>query len=182
VDGDDEHAPDSVEIEDLDTTTDPPIAEAEAVEQEAAPVELAEQEAAQVAQPAETQGARRSTWIRTTTKAYEPSMSGSRYSYAVTQLASQGVLNPDAHMFLQLDFYQQAEPNVVAAVMTRLSLKSGLKEWGDKAYYIAAESEMKQLHFRFKPMHWKELTDTQRQTVLESHMFLKKRRDGKIKR
>ena len=42
---------------------------------------------------------------------------------------------------------------------------------------------MKQLHFRntFKPMHWGELTATQRQMVLESHMFLKEKRDGKIK-
>jgi hypothetical protein len=110
-------------------------------------------------------------------------MHGSKYSYAaVTQLASQGVLNPDTHMFIQEEDFYQAEPNVVAAVMTQLSLKSGLKEWGDKAY-IDAESEMKQLHFRntFKPMHWKELIDTQRQMVLESHMFLKEKRDGKIK-
>jgi hypothetical protein len=62
-------------------------------------------------------------------------MSGSRYSYAVTQLESQGVLNPDAHMFAQEDFYQ-AVP--------------------DKGYTTAAESELKQLHFRntFAPMHW----------------------------
>ena len=42
---------------------------------------------------------------------------------------------------------------------------------------------MKQLHFRntFKPLHWKQLTETQRKTVLESHMFLKEKRDGKIK-
>ena len=42
---------------------------------------------------------------------------------------------------------------------------------------------MKQLHFRntFKPKHWRELTHTQRQTVLESHMFLKEKRDGAIK-
>ena len=66
--------------------------------------------------------------------------------------------------------------------MTQLSLKSGLREWGDKAYE-AVESEMKQLHFRntFKPMHWGELTATQRQMVLESHMFLKEKQDGKIK-
>jgi hypothetical protein len=51
----------------------------------------------------------------------------------VTQLESQGLLNPDAHMFVQEDFYQ-AEPDVVAAVMTQLSLKSGLKEWGDNSY------------------------------------------------
>jgi hypothetical protein len=101
-------------------------------------------------------------------------MTGSKYSYAVTQLESQGVLNPDAHMFTQDDFYQAA-PVVVAAIMTQLLLKSGLKEWG--------HSEMKQLHLRntFKPKHWRELSKAQRQTVLESHMFLKLKRDGKIK-
>jgi hypothetical protein len=56
---------------------------------------------------------------------------------------------------------------------------------GDKKANTAAQSEMKQLHFRdtFKPKHWRELTPTQRQTVLESHghMFLKEKRDGKIK-
>ena len=85
------------------------------------------------------------------------------------------MLNPDAHMFVQEDFYQ-AEPDVMAAIMTQLSLKNGLKEWGEKAY-AAAQSEMKQLHFRntFKPKHWSELTDIQRQMVLESHMFLKEK-------
>jgi hypothetical protein len=105
----------------------------------------------------------------------------SKYSYAVTQLESQGVLNPDAHMFVQDDFYQ-VEPDVVAAIMTQLSLKAGLKEWGKKRFK-EAHSEMKQLHFRktFKPKHWRELSKAQRQTVLESHMFLKLKRDGKIK-
>ena len=108
-------------------------------------------------------------------------MQGSKYSYAVTQLEFQGVLNPDAHMFVQDDFYQH-ELDVVAMVMTQLSLKRGLKEWGDEAY-MATVSEMKQLHFRntFKPMHWSELSKAQCQTVLESHMFLKLKRDGKIK-
>jgi hypothetical protein len=110
-----------------------------------------------------------------------PSMSGSKYSYAITQLQNEEVLNPDAHMFLQNDFYQ-AEPDVVAVAVTQLSLKAGLREWGDKAHE-AVESEMKQLHFRntFEPMHWRQLSHTQRQTVLESHMFLKEKRDGKIK-
>jgi hypothetical protein len=108
-------------------------------------------------------------------------MSGSKYSYAVTQLDSQVVLNPYAHMFVQEDFYQ-AEPDVVAAIMTQLSLKAGLKEWGDQAF-TAARYEMKQLHLRntFKPKHWRELSQVQRQTVLESHMFLKQKHDGKIK-
>jgi hypothetical protein len=48
---------------------------------------------------------------------------------------------------------------------------------------MAAQSKMKQLHFRntFKPKHWRELSQFQRQTVLESHMFLKQKRDGNIK-
>jgi hypothetical protein len=64
---------------------------------------------------------------------YTPIISGSNYSYAVTQLESQGVLNPDAHMCVQEDFYQ-AEPDVVAAIMTQLSPKAVLKEWGDEAF------------------------------------------------
>jgi hypothetical protein len=91
------------------------------------------------------------------------------------------VLNPDAHIFVQEDSYQ-ADPNVVTAIMTQLSLKAGLKEWGDRAF-TAARSEMKQLHLwnTSKPKDWRELSQVQRQTVLESHMFLKQKRDGKIK-
>jgi hypothetical protein len=58
-------------------------------------------------------------------------------------------------MFVQEDFYQ-AELDVVTAIMTQLSLKAGLKEWGEEAF-TAAQSEMKQLHFRntFKTKHWR---------------------------
>jgi hypothetical protein len=51
-------------------------------------------------------------------------MKGSNYSYAVTQLEIQGVLNPDAHMFVQEDF-DQPKPDIVAAIMTKLSVKAG---------------------------------------------------------
>jgi hypothetical protein len=66
--------------------------------------------------------------------------------------------------------------------MTQLSLKAGLKEWGYQAF-TAARSKMKQSHIRntFKPKHWRELSQVHRQTVLESHMFLKQNRDGNIK-
>jgi hypothetical protein len=137
---------------------------------------------APVALPAQAHELRRSTRVRSkTNQGYTPSLSGSKYSYEVTQLESQGVLNPDSHMFVQEDFHQ-AEPDVVAAIMMQLSLKAGLKEWGEEAF-TAAQSEMKQLHLRnrFKPKHWRELSQVQRQTVLESHMFLKQKRDGKIK-
>jgi hypothetical protein len=84
-------------------------------------------------------------------------------------------------MFVQEDFFQD-DPDVVSAIMTQLSLKAGLKEGGDEAF-MAAQSEMKYLHFRntFKPNHWRELSQVQRQTLLEPHMCLKQKRDGKTK-
>jgi hypothetical protein len=92
-------------------------------------------------------------------------MSGSKYSYAVTQLQSKRLLNPDAHMIVQHEFYQ-SEPGVMAAITTQLSLKNGLKGWGYKAHE-AVESEMKQLCFRntLKPVDWKDLSQTQWRTV-----------------
>ena len=108
-------------------------------------------------------------------------MSGNTYAFAVTQLETYGALHPDTHTFFQMDM-QQAEPDVVAMIMTQLSLKAGLKRWGRKAEE-AVHSEMKQLHFRdtFKPLHYHELTDAQKKTVLESHLFLKEKRDKNIK-
>lgn len=58
-------------------------------------------------------------------------MTASRYSCAVTQMESYGVLNPDAHMFVQDEFYQ-AEPDVVAMVMTQLSLRPVLRHGATK--------------------------------------------------
>jgi hypothetical protein len=108
-------------------------------------------------------------------------MTGSKYSYAIMQLETHGVLQPDYHMFIQEDFYQ-SDPDVMAHIMTQLSLKNGLKQWGDKVY-VAVTLEMKQLHFHntFKPKHWSELSKTQCQMVLESHMFLKEKQDGSLK-
>jgi hypothetical protein len=50
----------------------------------------------------------------------------------------------------------------VAAIVTQLSLKASLKEWGEEAF-TATQSEMKQLHFRntFKPNQWQELRQVQ---------------------
>ena len=76
---------------------------------------------------------RRSSRVRTQTENYTPSISGYKYSYAVTQLESQVVLNPYAHMFVHEEFYQ-SEPYIVASVMTQLSLNSGLRAWVDKSY------------------------------------------------
>ena len=66
--------------------------------------------------------------------------------------------------------------------MTQLSLRAGVKEWGDKAH-SAPKSEMKQLHLRntFIPMYRRDMTYEECHIVLESHMLLNKKRDGKIK-
>jgi hypothetical protein len=113
-----------VEIDDLD------IHHADPVPIEVAPTqeEPRTETPAPVALPAQAPELRRSTRVRShTNQGYTPSMSGSKYSYAVTQIESQGVINPDSHMFVQEDFYQ-SEPYVGAAIMTQLSLKAGLKE------------------------------------------------------
>ena len=67
-------------------------------------------------------------------------------------------------------------------VLTQLTLNAAIKLWGKDAT-SAAESEMKQLHWRntFKPVRWSELTPKQKETVLESHIFITKKRTGEIK-
>ena len=67
-------------------------------------------------------------------------------------------------------------------VMTQLTLKAAMKAWGNEAR-VAAEAEMRQLHWRntFRPVHWKDLTPKQRAMVLESHIFMKLKRTGEIK-
>ena len=72
-----------------------------------------------------------------------PSMLGTKCDCMATQIAHD-VLHPDAHMFVQDDFHQ-VEPDVVATIMTQLSLRAGLKTWGDRGCK-AAHAEMKQLH------------------------------------
>jgi hypothetical protein len=172
-------APQTVEIDDLDIPQPDPTL-IKTVEEPTIP-QMEQDGPTQVAQPMETTGLRRSTRVKFQPKLYEPTMTGLKYSYAVMQLETQGVLHPDSQMFVQEDFYQ-SDPDVVAHIMTQLSLNSGLKQWGDKAY-SAVTSEMKQLHLHntFKPKHWSELSKTLHQTVLELHMFLKEKRDGSLK-
>ena len=131
---------------------------------------------------AQTPGVRRSTRTRVQAKpAYEPSFSGKKYGAALSQLDFPDVVHPDAHMaFSQLT--KDVEPKAVAIIMTQLSLKAGLKEWKGKAE-DAARAEMKQLHMRntFQPVRIEDLTPEEKASILESHMFLKKKRDNTIK-
>jgi hypothetical protein len=130
---------------------------------------------------AEAAGVRRFSRVKTAPTSYTPGFDGKAYSFHLQ------LLHPDTHLsFLTHEvFATPTDPQVLATLattMTQLSLKTGLKAWGDKASQ-AVHSEMKQLHFRDTslPKHWKDLNETERKTILDSHMFLKEKRDGKIK-
>jgi hypothetical protein len=72
--------------------------------------------------------------------------------------------------------------DIVGMVMAQVSMKAALKKWG-KTPEQAITIKMKQLHWRnlYKPMHWHELTQAQKEHILESHIFVEEKQDGKIK-
>ena len=107
-------------------------------------------------------------------------MTGKRYVYAAMQLAHNqryekvfSMMEEDSSVF---------DPKVVELIFNQLTIKAALKLWGNNALK-ASEKEMKQLHWRnsFQPVHWNKLSDDQRKTVLESHIFLQKSEQAKLK-
>lgn len=142
---------------------EPMTPDPEPIVQEAPQVRFEEPEPEPVA---ETQ-VRRSTREKRRPNDYVPSMKGKKYSNA---------------QFDVFDEMQKTSPTVVATIMTQLSMRAGLKAWGEPAKR-AVKDEMSQLHFRdtFRPRHWKDLTKEEKARLLESHLFLKKKRCGKIK-
>ena len=68
-------------------------------------------------------------------------------NYVMSQVDHKDVLHPDAHFYFN---DATAQPvSAVEEIMTQLSLKAGLKQWGEKANNVI-QAEMKQLHFRNK--------------------------------
>jgi hypothetical protein len=78
--------------------------------------------------------------------------------------------------------YEQTFANVVHHVMTQYSMKAGIKKFGDRGV-DAAYAEMEQLHLRdtFKPVLPSGLNREEQKQALESLLFLKEKRDGKLK-
>ena len=102
---------------------------------------------------------------------YKPSFKGKQYSYAML------------HQYLQeLGSNQSFDSKIIEMVMTQLSLHQALKVWGDDSKK-AVEAKIKQLHWResFKPVSYNELTPTQRRMILETHIFVTKKRSGELK-
>jgi hypothetical protein len=67
-------------------------------------------------------------------------------------------------------------------IMTQFSMKTGMREFKERCEE-AVSKELSQLHFRdtFEALNPKELNDQERKQVLESHLFLKQKRDDTIK-
>ena len=103
---------------------------------------------------------------------YQPTMTGQKYSFATTQLGKS---------LLEDDTYQN-DPVVAFAFMQQMSLKAALKQWRSYAE-MAGIKEASQLHWRntFIPKQYLQLTDDEKTKVLESHMFVVKKRTGETK-
>jgi hypothetical protein len=84
-------------------------------------------------------------------------------------------------LFLQDTCFKYSS-KVVEMVMTQLSLKAALKQWGKDAK-VAVEAKAKQLHWRnsFKLVHWKDVNKEKQKQILELHVFVKKKQSGQIK-
>ena len=87
------------------------------------------------------------------------------------------------HQCLQeLGSNQSFDSEIIEMVMTQLSLNKALKICGNDTKK-AVKAKIKQLHWResFKPVRYNELTPTQRQMSLETHIFVTKKRSGELK-
>ena len=129
----------------------------------------------------------RNARVRKPPERYIPSMKGNKYEIALAQITTSLGTCENSLAFAQMSVklmnkgdHQRAD--IVGMVMAQVSLKAAIKKWGKEAEESVGK-EMKQLHWRnsFKPMHWKTLTAEQRKQVLESHIFVERKRDGVLK-
>jgi hypothetical protein len=118
---------------------------------------------------------------------YAPCMQGNKYQVTLAQVTALLGTSKTSIAFAQMSvklmskgIYQRAD--IIGMVMAQVSLKAAIKKWGREAEESVGK-EMKQLHWQnsFKPMHWKSLTTKQRKKLLESHIFVERKRDGILK-
>ena len=110
---------------------------------------------------------------------FEPSFTGKKYAETTATTIHKSTIHPDTHMSLNKG---QSCYHVVHYTMTQLSMKAGIKRWENKGKQ-AVSKELSQLHMRdtFRPINSKTLSKTKYDQVLESHLFLKQKRDHSIK-
>jgi hypothetical protein len=131
--------------------------------------------------------AARNARVRKPPKKYVPSLKGNKYAVAMTQIAASLRDSKHAMAMAQISVklmspgvHRQAD--IIGMIMAQLSMKAAIKKWGNQAKF-AISKEMKQLHWHnlFKPRHWHALTKKQKEQVLESHVFVEEKKDGRIK-
>ena len=127
--------------------------------------DLEEEEVAPVTAP------RHSLWQKKKPVHLVPSLSSQIYE----EMANVNVQHPDAH----LDFNAA---HVMHIVMTQLSMKAGMKHWGEHGTR-AVSKELQQLHHHdtFELVDPKMMTSEDFQEALELHLFLKQKCDNSIK-
>lgn len=150
----------------------------EAVTPENAPDELVDSMEGEV---------RRSKRVTSKPSNYIPSMTGKKYEVVQAQMTELlGGTKAAAHLAQQSVMLMTSGvhrvPDSVGLIMAQVSMKAAIKKWGEAAN-IAITAEMKQLHWResYKPKHWHELTEKERTCILESHVFVEEKRDGRLK-
>ncbi len=118
---------------------------------------------------------------------YVPRMKGNKYAVALTQLTLPLQGSKDAFCMAQRSVRLMGKglhgcTDILGMVMAQVSMKAILKKWG-KAAEQAITIKMEQLYWHnlYKLMHWHELTQAQKEHILESHIFVKDKQDGKIK-
>ena len=131
--------------------------------------------------------AARNARVKKQPEKYVPSMKGNKYAVAMTQIKMSLHGSQDALCMAQRSVKLISKglhrcADFVGMIMSQLSFKAAIKKWGEVAEQ-AITVEMKRLHWRnsYKPMHWHELTKAQKERILESHIFVEEKRDGKIK-
>ena len=85
-------------------------------------------------------------------------------------------VHPDTHMRLLQGIYYN---HVVFYAITQLSMKAGMRRWGEPATE-AVSTELEQLHYRdtSEPVNHRSLSKKEYKKVLESHLFLKQKREN----
>jgi hypothetical protein len=114
-------------------------------------------------------------------------MKGNKYAITLTQITLSLQCSEDTFCMAQRPVKMMGKSlhrcaDIVGMVIAQVSMKAALKKWG-KAAEQAITIEIKQLLWcnSYKPMHWHELTQAQKEHILESHIFVKEKQDGKIK-
>jgi hypothetical protein len=116
---------------------------------------------------------RRSLRVRSKPQRLVPTF-GSK-TYQSTTAVTTHLVHPDEHM-------DQEFILVAHYIMTQYSMKAGMKKFKERAEE-AVSKELSQLHHRdtFEPVNPSNLSNEERKQVLESHLFLKEKRDASVK-